>query len=69
MSATDPFSLSPQTTIPLALSGRLIPQNEQSGLDAVSAMFNAFIHGKDSDIVVQGDSAGPTDVSAMSTAP
>ncbi|RDX40651.1 hypothetical protein OH76DRAFT_1365915 [Lentinus brumalis] len=61
-SASDTFSLSPQTTIPLALTGRLIPQSEQSGLDAVSAMFNAFIHGKDSNIVVQGDSAGPTDV-------
>ncbi|RPD70056.1 hypothetical protein L226DRAFT_261105 [Lentinus tigrinus ALCF2SS1-7] len=61
-SATETFSLSPQSTIPLALTGRLVPQKEQSGLDAVSAMFNAFIHGKDSNIVVQGDSAGPTDV-------
>ncbi|RPD52194.1 hypothetical protein L227DRAFT_623401, partial [Lentinus tigrinus ALCF2SS1-6] len=61
-SATNTFSLSPQSTIPLALTGRLIPQKEESGLDAVSAMFNAFIHGKDSNIVVQGDSAGPTDV-------
>ncbi|RPD52770.1 hypothetical protein L227DRAFT_646291 [Lentinus tigrinus ALCF2SS1-6] len=57
-SATETFSLSPQSTIPLALTGRLIPQKEQSGLDAVSAMLNAFIHGKDSNIVVQADSAG-----------
>lgn len=56
------FSLSPLQTIPLPLTGRLIPQDSQAGLDAVSAMFNGFIHGKDSDIVVQGDSAGPTDV-------
>ncbi|KAI0710861.1 hypothetical protein C8Q76DRAFT_623714 [Earliella scabrosa] len=57
------FNLSPLTTIPLPLTGRLVPQSSQSGLDAVSAMFNAFIHGKDSDILVQGQSAGPTDVS------
>ncbi|RPD57468.1 hypothetical protein L226DRAFT_588694 [Lentinus tigrinus ALCF2SS1-7] len=61
-SATDTLSLSPLSTIPLALNGRLIPQKEQSGLDAVWAMFNAFIHGNDRNIVVQGDNAGPTHV-------
>ena len=61
-STSETFSLSPLKTIPLPLTGRLIPQDSQAGLDAVSAMFNAFIHGKDSDILVQGQSAGPTDV-------
>ncbi|KAI0739355.1 hypothetical protein C8Q80DRAFT_1123812 [Daedaleopsis nitida] len=61
-SASETFSLLPLTTVPLPLTGRLIPQKEQAGLDAVSAMFNSFIHGKDSDIIVQGQSAGPTDV-------
>ncbi|TBU46075.1 hypothetical protein BD309DRAFT_663805 [Dichomitus squalens] len=56
------FSLSPQTTVELPLTGRLVPQSSQDDLAAVSLMFNNFLHGKDSNITVQGDGAGPTDV-------
>ena len=67
-SSSNAFSLSPQTTVELPLTGRLIPQSSQDGLAAVSLIFNSFLHGKDSNITVQGDSAGPTDVSVVSTA-
>ena len=62
VASTGSLNLAAQSTIALPLAGRLIPQSSQTGLDAVSAIFNAFIHGKDSDVVVQGDSAGPSDV-------
>ena len=67
-SSGNAFSLSPQTTVELPLTGRLIPQSSQDGLAAVSQMFNSFLHGKDSNITVQGDSAGPTDVGVISIA-
>ncbi|KAH9934026.1 uncharacterized protein BXZ73DRAFT_100865 [Epithele typhae] len=63
VASTNSFTLSPMSTVALPLAGRLVPQKDDAGLAAVSAMFNAFIHGNDSNIVVQGDSAGPTDVS------
>ncbi len=66
VSATSPLDLLPLATITLPLSGRLVPQTSQTGLDAVSALFNSFVHGKDSDIVVQGVAAGPSEVSASS---
>ena len=56
------FALSAQSTINLGLVGRLIPQDSQSGLDAVSTVFNRFILGLDSDIAVHGQNAGPSDV-------
>lgn len=46
----------------MPLVGRLVPQNDSTGLAAVSKIFNSFIHGQDSSIQVQGDSAGPSDV-------
>lgn len=58
--STEPFALVPKTTISLPLAGRLVPQVGQ-GLDDVSQIFNAFIHGIPTDLVVYGDSAGPTD--------
>ncbi|KAI0631497.1 hypothetical protein C8Q77DRAFT_1218963 [Trametes polyzona] len=60
--STKGFTLAPQSTVALPLVGRLIPQDSQSGLDAVSTIFNNFIHAKDSNVTVRGDSAGPTDV-------
>ncbi|KAI0035854.1 hypothetical protein K488DRAFT_76325 [Vararia minispora EC-137] len=54
------FTLAPQSTVGLGLVGRLIPQTEQSGLDAVSQIFNRFIHGMDSEVSVHGASAGPS---------
>ncbi|KAH9907677.1 uncharacterized protein BXZ73DRAFT_102073 [Epithele typhae] len=59
--STNSFTLSPTSTVALPVAGRLAPQKEEAGLAAVSAIFNAFIHGND--IVVQGDSADPTDIS------
>lgn len=53
----------PQSTISLPLVGRLIPQTNSQGLADVSTIFNAFIHGQDSNVTVIGDSAGPTGVS------
>lgn len=57
-----PFSLSPSTTITLALSGRLIPQTSPQGLADLSTIFNGYVHGVPSQLVVHGDSAGPADV-------
>ncbi|SGY79107.1 BQ5605_C008g05044 [Microbotryum silenes-dioicae] len=59
--ATSAFSLKPKSTIQLPLSGRLIPQTTAQGLADVSSIFNGFIHGVPSDLVVAGDSAGPAD--------
>ncbi|KAI0370690.1 hypothetical protein BV20DRAFT_966193 [Pilatotrama ljubarskyi] len=61
-SSTKGFTLAPQSTVDLPLVGRLIPQDSQAGLDAVSTIFNNFIHALDSNVTVRGDSAGPTDV-------
>ncbi|SCV70806.1 BQ2448_3568 [Microbotryum intermedium] len=59
--ATSAFSLTAKSTIQLPLAGRLIPQTTTQGLADVSSIFNAFIHGVPSDLVVAGDSAGPAD--------
>ena len=61
-SSAGSFSLAPQSTISLPLVGRLIPQDDVQGLADVSAIFNAFIHGQDSNVTVIGDSAGPSAV-------
>ena len=57
------FDLSPKTTIALPLAGRLVPQSSDQGLADVSTLFNGFIHGVPSDLIVQGDYAGPSDCS------
>ncbi len=62
----DGLVLAPGGTSNLSLVGRLIPQNSDEGLSAVSTLFNNFIHGKDSNIVVHGASAGPEDVRPVS---
>ena len=56
------FNMAPLSTIGLPLVGRLVPQNDSSGLADVSTIFNNFIHGKDSNVTVYGDTAGPSDV-------
>ncbi|KAK0485666.1 hypothetical protein IW261DRAFT_1451420 [Armillaria novae-zelandiae] len=58
----DGLVLTPGGTSNLSLVGRLIPQDSDEGLSAVSTLFNNFIHGKDSNIIVHGASAGPEDV-------
>ncbi|KAF8135624.1 hypothetical protein EV363DRAFT_1429344 [Boletus edulis] len=62
VSSLSSVTLAPQSTSSLPLAGRLIPQNTAEGLAAVSAIFNNFIQGKDSEVTVHGTSAGPTDV-------
>ncbi|KAF8972948.1 hypothetical protein BDZ97DRAFT_1691577 [Flammula alnicola] len=55
-------TLSPGSTSQLSLVGRLIPQDSSAGLATISNVFNNFIQGKDSNVVVQGASAGSADV-------
>ncbi|KIK99094.1 hypothetical protein PAXRUDRAFT_30734 [Paxillus rubicundulus Ve08.2h10] len=62
VSSSSSITLAPQSTSPLGLTGRLIPQSSSEGLAVVSAIFNNFIHGLDSDVTVQGAGAGPSDV-------
>ncbi|KAK7064212.1 hypothetical protein R3P38DRAFT_3165227 [Favolaschia claudopus] len=61
VSATS-VSLAPGSTSSLALVGRLVPQSSPEGLATVSAVFNNFVHGKDSNVLVNGASAGSSDV-------
>jgi hypothetical protein len=60
--AASSVTLSPGQTSELSLVGRLIPQNSDAGLAAVSNVFNNFVQGKDSDVLVNGASAGSPDV-------
>ncbi|KAJ7928639.1 hypothetical protein B0H13DRAFT_1968281 [Mycena leptocephala] len=55
-------SLAPGSTSSLSLVGRLVPQSTSEGLATVSSIFNNFVHGLDSNVVVQGASAGSSDV-------
>ncbi|KAF9484472.1 hypothetical protein BDN70DRAFT_122528 [Pholiota conissans] len=55
-------ALAPLASSQLSLIGRLIPQDSAAGLSAVSTIFNNFIQGKDSGVVVHGASAGAADV-------
>ncbi|GAA6057282.1 hypothetical protein JCM3770_004534 [Rhodotorula araucariae] len=65
--STAAFNLSPKTTIALPLAGRLVPQSSEQGLADVSTLFNGFIHGVPSDLIVQGNYAGPSDCSWLNT--
>ncbi|KAJ7716738.1 hypothetical protein DFH07DRAFT_349612 [Mycena maculata] len=60
--ASGSVSLTPGATSALALVGRLVPQNSSEGLAVVSSVFNNFVHGLDSNVIVQGASAGLSDV-------
>ncbi|PPQ99716.1 hypothetical protein CVT24_009699 [Panaeolus cyanescens] len=62
VTSTGPVTLAPGSTSKLSLAGRLIPQSSEAGLATVSQIFNNFVAGKDSDVVVQGASAGSGDV-------
>jgi len=66
VASTGRFKLAPLSTSNLPLTGRLVPQTTTSGLADVSTVFNNFVHGKDSNVAVQGDSAGPSDVRILS---
>lgn len=60
-SSAGEFVLTPKATISLPLSGRLVPQTSESGLADVSTIFNGYIHGVPSNIIVAGANAGPAD--------
>jgi hypothetical protein len=60
-SSTAPFELLPKSTIQLPLAGRLIPQTTPQGLADVSTIFNGFIHGVPSQLIVTGTNSGPAD--------
>ncbi|KDQ27871.1 hypothetical protein PLEOSDRAFT_1112748 [Pleurotus ostreatus PC15] len=60
--ASKEVTLAPGSTSPLSLVGRLVPQASQEGLDIISQVFTNFLHGKDSNVVVHGASAGPSEV-------
>ncbi|KAF9007982.1 hypothetical protein BDQ17DRAFT_1388900 [Cyathus striatus] len=60
--STSPITLSPGLATNLSLAGRLIPQDSALGLATVSGVFNSFVQGNDTSIIVQGASAGPSDV-------
>jgi hypothetical protein len=62
VSSSGKVSLAPGSTSDLSLVGRLVPQGSSAGLATVSNVFNNFVHGKDSNIIVRGASAGPKDV-------
>lgn len=61
------FVLLPKSTIALPLAGRLIPQSTSQGLADVSTIFNGFIHGVPSQLVVHGAFSGPSDVTWLNT--
>lgn len=61
VSSAGAFTLLPKSTIALPLAGRLVPQSSQTGLDDVSTIFNGFIHGIPSNLIVAGANAGPSD--------
>ncbi len=62
VASTGSVTLAPGSTSHISLAGRLIPQTSPAGLATVSDIFNTFIQGEDSNVTVQGSSAGPSDV-------
>lgn len=62
VTTTGTIILAPGTTSHLSLVGRLLPQTSASGLASVSDVFNNFIQGRDSQVIVQGSSAGSGNV-------
>lgn len=53
------MALAPLSTINAQLAGRLVPQDTDSGLADVSKIFTEFVHGRASNVVVQGDGTIP----------
>ncbi|ORX55671.1 hypothetical protein DM01DRAFT_1335066 [Hesseltinella vesiculosa] len=55
-----PGNFAPAATSNLNMTGRMIPQTSQSGLDAVTTVFENYLNAKDTPLTVKGDSAsGP----------
>lgn len=64
--ASGGVSLAPRSTSDLSLVGRLVPQSSPNDLAEVSQIFNNFVAGKTSNVVVEGASAGPSSVGSGS---
>ncbi|KAF9451269.1 hypothetical protein P691DRAFT_757432 [Macrolepiota fuliginosa MF-IS2] len=62
VAASGGVTLAPRSTSNLSLVGRLVPQTSSDGLAEVSQIFNNFVAGKTSDVMVEGASAGPSSV-------
>ncbi|KAF9484474.1 hypothetical protein BDN70DRAFT_872495 [Pholiota conissans] len=62
VTSSSSVNLMPGSTSELHLQGRLVPQGSVAGLQTVSTVFNNFIQGEDSNVIVQGVSAGSGDV-------
>ncbi|KAK0559809.1 hypothetical protein OC844_004162, partial [Tilletia horrida] len=65
--ATSEFILAPLAQTQLALEGRLIPQTG-SGLDILSDIFTRVVADQTTDLVVNGDFAGPASVTWLNDA-
>lgn len=63
VAASGGVTLAPRSTSDLSLVGRLVPQDSSEALAEVSGIFNNFVAGKPSNVVVVGASAGPSSVS------
>jgi hypothetical protein len=62
VAADNRVTLSPLSTTIISLVGEIVPQDNGEGLSTVSGILNNFIHGRNSSVVVQGASAGPSNV-------
>ncbi|KAE8246427.1 hypothetical protein A4X13_0g5797 [Tilletia indica] len=65
--AANPFTLAALSQTRLPLEGRLVPQTG-AGLDVLSALFTRVVHGQSTDLVVNGDYAGPSSVTWLNDA-
>ncbi|KAI8096238.1 uncharacterized protein BX664DRAFT_323438 [Halteromyces radiatus] len=58
--AAAPGNFAPSGSSSIQMKGRMVPQNSQQGLDAVTTVFENYLNANDSLLVVQGDAAsGP----------
>ncbi|UZJ55969.1 hypothetical protein CBS101457_005289 [Exobasidium rhododendri] len=60
--AVNAFTLQALAVTAVPLAGRLIEQTTTAGLAALSDIFTRFVHNQNTDLVIQGDYAGPADV-------
>ncbi|CAO1623850.1 unnamed protein product [Parajaminaea phylloscopi] len=61
--STAEFTLAALAVTSLPLKGRLQQQTESGGLAVLSEIFTRFVHDQPTDVVVHGDTAGPSGVS------
>ncbi|MCO5588347.1 hypothetical protein L7F22_042302 [Adiantum nelumboides] len=60
--AAVPFTLQALAVTEVPLAGRIQRQDSEQGLADLSTIFTRFVHNQNTDLVVQGVSAGPPDV-------